>query len=181
MFQLGNTASPLRIDPNRTARSSESRPEANRPHIGTSVSGWDDGRGVSGRVVGGGAGEQAGDLGQVSPGPTSPGRPEAGSSSRGAQPRTGRPGEKVAGRIADGSGPGATRLGTLGPSVRKLSPAANGDDLQRDRRPGGRSGSFWGVPRTWVPACVHRDGGSSPPSGREGAGWSWRVWWTRTS
>src|SRR5664279_1516009 len=69
----------------------------------------------------------------------------------------------------------------LGPSVRKLSPAANGDDLQRDRRPRGRSGSFWGVPRTWVPACVHRDGGSSPPSGREGAGWSWRVWWTRTS
>src|SRR5664279_906720 len=69
----------------------------------------------------------------------------------------------------------------VGPSVRKLSPAANGDDLQRDRRPGGRSGSFWGVPRTWVPACVHRDGGSSPPSGREGAGWSWRVWWTRTS
>src|SRR5664280_378223 len=34
LFQLVVTASPLRIDPNRTARSSGSRPEANRPHIG---------------------------------------------------------------------------------------------------------------------------------------------------
>src|SRR5664280_1875697 len=42
------------------------------------------GRGVAGGVVGGGAGEQAGDLGQGSRGPPARGRPEAGSSSRGA-------------------------------------------------------------------------------------------------